>query len=110
MKIKDIPWQDLDTPRKLLLQRLLLHTTENANECWMWNGAVAQSGEGHPHATINTERGPRQIGLNRVAWHIFHDMPLLGSKHIQVSRNSEICDEQRCWNPEHFESIDLDYD
>ena len=109
MKVKNIPWQDLDGPRKLLVQRLLLYTDENPHtECWIWVGAV--NGDGMPHATVVTQRGYKQFTLNRLAWHIFHNLELHGSKHIQVRRNTEICDDKLCWNPEHLEYTDTSED
>jgi hypothetical protein len=112
MRIAEIDWKLLDTPRKLLLQRLLINTTEvysvelERDPCWVWQGAHA--GSGMPHATITVEGKSRQIGLNRVAWHIFHGMPLKGSKSIQIRKNEEACDQSMCWNPDHYDAVETD--
>lgn len=115
MRIDAIDWKLLDTERKILLNKLLLNSIEKVNKdigqsesdpCWIWQGAHA--GSGMPHMTITVKGRQRQIGLNRVAWHIFHGMPLEGSKNIQIRKNTEACDEQMCWNPDHYDSVETD--
>jgi len=110
MKISEIDWSLLDLERKLTLQRLLINTVEQPNDngemCWVWKGAHA--GSGMPHATFTVSGRARQIGLNRIAWYIFHGMPLEGSKSIQIRKNTEACDEQMCWNPDHYDSVETD--
>ena len=73
--------------------QFLRYTEKSASGCWLWRGAITDSGYGSFRA------GRRQVGAHRVSFH-FYKGPILPGLEIHHK-----CGERKCVNPLHLEAV-----